>query len=200
MSSYGQCHLPTPWGTANTVDEEAEGILFASTPSHGGFFVIKERLKEIQPALRNLGIHRDGGAWFEEDVLWAVVAVTWPDIFSASALTIAHETLKNCHPLEYEVAFNVTLDLSESRVKRQMALNQAHKDDLIVVCAWGDWDEHTPIGMVRVLAYRGGRLENGNYPDDQEPRHFLVPSDEYRAGKTEIGFIVNTEKHQETLL
>ena len=64
-----------------------------------------------------------------------------------------------------------------------------HQDQLIVVCAWGDWHEEVPEGMVGVAAVLGGRTGN-SIPEGQE-RYHLVPKAEYTSGF----FVVDPARH-----
>jgi hypothetical protein len=49
----------TPWGTADSVEDVAPGIVFASTPGHGGFKLSPERNAVVPDPLRN------GNGWYE---------------------------------------------------------------------------------------------------------------------------------------
>jgi len=71
-----------------------------------------------------------------------------------------------------------------------------HDDQLIVVCAWGDWHKDVPKGMVGVAACYGGRKQ-GQYASEQ--KYYLVPQSEYdqRDLKGHIGFIVDPARHSE---
>lgn len=76
MSEYGdKMKRGTPWGTPDSCREIASGIIFYSTPSHGGFWLSTERRNEIHPVLRK----QDG--WYEEDAEWSKVVLGFPDIF-----------------------------------------------------------------------------------------------------------------------
>ena len=52
---------PTPWGTAQTVDRLADGIVSVTTAGHGGVHLSPARLREMRESERT----RDG--WYEED-------------------------------------------------------------------------------------------------------------------------------------
>ena len=82
----------TPWGTADDVHAFAEGIAFVSTPSHGGYYVSPALNARIPAVLRNRQFAKSalgGGGWYEEDIEWASVALTYPDVFPSRALFYA---------------------------------------------------------------------------------------------------------------
>ena len=81
--------IRTPWGNAQTAHVHAEGIIFYSTASHGGFLLAHVRNALIHPTWRN----PDG--WYEEDCEASKVIVTFPSLFSEKAVEAAHQTLKN---------------------------------------------------------------------------------------------------------
>ncbi len=91
--------VPThsPWGAVQTSRVYAEGIVFVSTASHGGFFLDAERNKAV-PAERQ-AITWNGGqgraGWYEEDVDWCLVALAYPDHFDAKSVDAARSTFEN---------------------------------------------------------------------------------------------------------
>jgi hypothetical protein len=72
----------TPWGHADQVTEKARGIVFYSTPSHGGFHLDRERQAAIQRAMPDFKPFT-GAPWYEEDCDAAVVAAFFHEAFSA---------------------------------------------------------------------------------------------------------------------
>lgn len=176
----------SPWGKVDHVDTVAPGIWFAGTPGHGGYKLDAKRNKEVPTALR-----RKGG-WYEEDLWWAAVAVTFP-VFFEGKVAGAHETLKNWYPDQYEAAYGVKLELSESRELRNRAEYVAVKTKLLSYCAFGDWHAKVPTGKVGVLARVGGR----EGPKENNPeRWFLVPKEEYENSSSN-NFVVDPERHEE---
>ena len=76
----------TPWGAPDHITVFGPGVVFYSTPSHGGFKVI-DGLNDAMPAeLRNA----DG--WYEEDSEAAKVALAFPHLFSARERATAQRT------------------------------------------------------------------------------------------------------------
>lgn len=65
----------TPWGKADDKDVIADGIVFYSTPSHGGFKVNTKQNQAIPEAFRNA----DG--WYEEDCEALKVIYSFPWLF-----------------------------------------------------------------------------------------------------------------------
>jgi len=78
--SWGEVTLrpshPTPWGSAQQVEQQAPGIVFVSTASHGGYKLSPERQRAVPAALR-----RPNG-WYEEDCEAYIVHRTFPDVFA----------------------------------------------------------------------------------------------------------------------
>ncbi len=79
--------METPWGQADNVRILDDGLLFCSTPSHGGFHLDAERNALIQEGWRN----EDG--WYEEDCEWAKVAVSFPQCFDDQDLEAANKVI-----------------------------------------------------------------------------------------------------------
>jgi len=67
----------TPWGRSQGGTLYAEGVVAHSAAGHGGFRLSAERNSKVLPMLR------DEGGWYEEDACWAIVAITFPDLFTA---------------------------------------------------------------------------------------------------------------------
>lgn len=89
----------TPWGTCDACDEEAPGITFVTTTSHGGYFLDDDRQAKVRalfPALAD-----EDGSWYEEDCMWAVVALVFHEIIKqeqmiAEAVETATGTFRMC--------------------------------------------------------------------------------------------------------
>jgi hypothetical protein len=84
--------------------------------------------------------------------------------------------------------FGVVLEPGQSHVKDERRFYQEHKNDFIVIAAWGDWARFVPAGMVGVCAKRGGRA-NANGPE----KWFLVPDAEYT---NVLYFVIDEARHQ----
>jgi hypothetical protein len=87
--------VPThcPWGKVEFPAEIAPGIWTLSTPSHGGIVVSAERRAAMPAQLRDFQTFA-GGNWYEEDCDWCVVALAFPEYFSADVLDAARLTYK----------------------------------------------------------------------------------------------------------
>ncbi len=83
----------TPGGAIHGDGHEVgPGIWSVSTSSHGGFWLAPQRITVI--LVRMPGFEPFAGfPWFEEDVDWAVVAITFPEFFSDEQLRAAYITL-----------------------------------------------------------------------------------------------------------
>ena len=153
----------TPWGQSDYSRKIACGIISYSTPRHGGIHVSPDRLKTMPDYLRN-----DSG-WYEEDCEWCKVAIAFPEYFQKE-IESAKETLKHWLPDEYERHFNVKLQPGESHTRDEQLFNIANVNNYIVTCAWGDWKEDIPKGMVGVAAHK---------QSDDTIKYFLVDESRY---------------------
>ena len=86
--------LPTPWGRADRVEAVGDaGIVSVSTPSHGGYFVPFRLLAHVPMPWQEYAEKWSGSPnWYEEDLAWAAVALSFPNLFSTAALEHARET------------------------------------------------------------------------------------------------------------
>lgn len=84
----------TPWGASDHESVKAEGIIWYSTPSHGGFWLNAERRKLFSEALPDFRPWA-GAGWFEEDCDAAVIAIVFPDVFSAGEIYDAIRTARS---------------------------------------------------------------------------------------------------------
>jgi hypothetical protein len=74
----------TPWGQSDSIEYYgADGLLFASTPSHGGFYVPNKLIGRI-PLLQQGYACRWSGSrhWFEEDCAAIAVLLAFPEYFA----------------------------------------------------------------------------------------------------------------------
>ena len=83
-------HGFTPWGPADHVEQKADGIWFASTPSHGGIWIAPERLAIMPAKYKTCSLTNN--QWFEEDCAWCAVALTFPEAFSGDEIARAGRT------------------------------------------------------------------------------------------------------------
>jgi hypothetical protein len=169
----------TPWGPSQGATIYAEGIIAHTTAGHGGFKLSPERNAMVHSSLR-----ADDG-WYEEDVCWAGVAITFPDLFSSYERRCAERTLKESFPDAWEVISGTVLQPGESHEKDRRAFETDHAGDWIVTSAITS--SHS-VGFVEVVATRGGRRDGS-----ASERRFLVPSDEYDIGR--FGFVVDEARH-----
>lgn len=171
----------TPWGPSQGATVYAKGITCHSTAGHGGFHLTAERNRKVYPSLRaNRG-------WYEEDECWAIVAITFPHLFTSFERRCAESTMKDSWPDEWQAITGIVLQPGESRRKDERAFLDEHADDWLVQSAILS-DQHP--GFTEVIATKGGRCENG-----AERRRFLIPSSEYRMCR--FGFVVDPERYAE---
>lgn len=91
------CQLPravaqTPWGFAESETYYGRGLVFYSTPSHGGFHVAPWLLKNMPEPYRSHTPFCGQPGWYEEDCDWAVVALAFPQFFTQEELESARRT------------------------------------------------------------------------------------------------------------
>jgi hypothetical protein len=133
----------------------------------------------VHPTLRAVG------RWYEEDQCWAIVAFTFPHLFTALERRHAERTIKESWPDVWEAIFGTILGPGESRMKDQRAFESEHATDRIVVSAITS-DQET--GFVECIAKPGGKQGAGI-----EERRFLVPTDEYHISG--FGFVIDPDRH-----
>ena len=89
----------SPWGRIDDCERVADGLYSVSTPSHGGYWVSRERVALMDPQYRDrktfVGGDGIGGKWYEEDCDWAMVCICFPHLFPADALAAAEVTARH---------------------------------------------------------------------------------------------------------
>lgn len=178
VEEYSRAH--TPWGASQGATVYAEGVTLHSTSGHGGIKLSAARNRKVHPMLRSKG------GWYEEDAEWAIVAITFPHLFTAFERRCAERTVKDSWPDAWEAIFGTILLPGESHEKDRRAFEAAHVQDWIVASAITS--KHEP-GFVEVVATLGGKRGPGT-----EERRFLVPSEEYGVGR--FCFVVDEARHQ----
>ena len=168
----------TPWGQSQGGTIYAEGVVSHSTAGHGGFKLSAERNRKVHTLLRA------PGGWYEEDECWAIVAITFPQLFTSLERRYAEQTVKDSWPDAWEEISGITLVVGESRKRDKRAFQAMHAADWVVVSAI---TAEQP-GFVECIATLGGQ-----YGDDVEKRRFLVPSTEYSIGR--FGFVIDPDRH-----
>ena len=169
----------TPWGPSQGGTVYDEGITSLSTAGHGGFKLSADRNRKVHPMLR-LAV-----GWYEEDECWAIVAFTFPQLFTALERRHAERTIKDSWPDAWEAISGAILAPGESRTKDQRAFEAAHAKDWIVVSAITSEQQQ---GSVECIATPGGKRGLGT-----EERRFLVPASEYDIGR--FGFVIDPDRH-----
>jgi hypothetical protein len=170
----------TPWGGSQLATVYAEGVVAHMTSGHGGFHLSAERNAMVHPELRK------EPPWYEEDAEWAIVAISFPDLFTTYERAEADKTIRNSWPDAWEALYGRSLLDGESWAKDRMAFDQCHVTDWVVTSAIRS--DHHP-GMTEVVAVLGGDRTRA-----REERRFLVPSDEY-AERGRFGFVIDPGRH-----
>lgn len=174
----GTTRARTPWGPSQLSEVYADGIVFHSTASHGGFRVSKAQAATMPEALRV------EGGWFEEDEAWAMVAAAFPHLFTAYERRHADRTLKNGYPDAWEAVYGRPLEPGESFVRDRQRFEAEHANDWIVISACSSEDHPE---MYCCSATRGGKR---NW---DAARDFLVPKADYHYAK--FGFVIDEQRH-----
>ncbi|MEF0865062.1 hypothetical protein QDX27_14895 [Rhizobium sp. BR 318] len=169
----------TPWGASQSATVYADGIVSHTTAGHGGFQLSSARNARVHPMLR-----ADGG-WYEEDAAWAVVALTFPDLFTAYERKCSDKTIRDSWPDVWEAISGRPLAPGECYEKDARAFARQHAGDWIVISALRS--DHN-AGMTEVIATIGGKRG-----ERVKERRFLVPSDEYAIGR--FGFVIDEARH-----
>ncbi|EHH03531.1 hypothetical protein ATCR1_20610 [Agrobacterium tumefaciens CCNWGS0286] len=172
----------TPWSGSQMAVIYAEGVIAHMTAGHGGFYLSADRNRKIHPILRK------DTPWYEEDCEWAIVAVTFPDLFTAYERSMAEKTIRNSWPDAWEMIHGCVLAEGESCAKDRRAFDQRHSNDFVVTSAILS-DQHA--GMTEVVAIVNGDRKPGN-----RWCRFLVPSEEY-AERGRFGFVIDHARHVE---
>ena len=169
----------TPWGVAQQSLQFAEGVVSHSTASHGGFHLSIERNSLVHEQFRI------PSGWYEEDCDWAIVAYTFPDLFTGWEAIHAEKTLKAWLPTAWEAVTGQILAPGESRKKDEESFYSAHQADWLVISAVTSTQYP---GMVECHAQRGGRRGGGL------TQLYLVPGAEY--SNRGFAFIIDPIRHE----
>lgn len=170
--------IATPWGMAQSGEIYADGVVFHSTASHGGFKLDRSRNAAMP------GVLRVAGGWYEEDCEWAKVAIGFPDLFTDHERRHADRTLRNYFPECWEAVHGRPLAPGESFTNDRRLFREVHSRDWVVVSAI---TSKIRPGFVECAATLRGDGEASLR------RRFLVPGDEYRAGPH--GFVIDEAQH-----
>ena len=202
-------HTTSPWGQPQDVENIAEGIDWISTASHGGYILSPERFAEMPEALRS-------GLWageraFEEDCDWCRVQLAFSEEMLAYERRThgddagakrylehnkqAEQTLRVWSWRIWEAYFGRELQPGESSGKDHELFLEAHKEDWLVTCAWGDCFEFVPAGFVKVKAVKGGRTLDGRIRT--EGKFFMVTNSEYENNRPCGEFVIDLARHPE---
>ncbi|MBB4103105.1 DUF7007 domain-containing protein [Allorhizobium borbori] len=172
----------TPWGGSQMAVIYADGVVAHSTAGHGGLHLSPARNAKVHPLLRK------DSPWYEEDCEWAIVALSFPELFTGYERSTAEKTIRNTWPDEWEAIHGSKLADGESWARDRRTFDERHSADHVVVSAIFS-DQHPE--MTEVVAVVGGDRRSGD-----DGRRFLVPSIEY-AGRGRFGFVIDPVRHAE---
>ena len=172
-------HANTPWGVSQGATVYSDGVVVHSTAGHGGFHLDAAHNAKVHPALRE----PDG--WYEEDCAWAAVAQAFPELFTEYEWRCADRTIPDWYPDAWEAIHGRPLRPGESHKKDRRDSERDHAIRWVVISAIRS--DHHP-GMTECVDTLGGDRRAA------EQRRYLVPSDEYDAGR--FGFVINEARHR----
>lgn len=176
--------ISSPWGQVQQATLVTPGVWRVSTASHGGLMV-ERTLNACIPEP-----WREADGCYEEDEAWCLpwsflrlpVPAHWKGIDYATS------TLRDDYPDAYEQLHQVKLLPGDSRSRDQQAFHDAHRGELQVTCAFGDWKAGVPRGMVGVIACPAG--QEATAEQRTQTRYFLVETAVYqerrRAGRFRV--------------
>ena len=151
-----QSMASTPWGPSQGATVYVDGVVFHSTAGHGSFLLSPERNRKVHPRLR-----LNGGSYVEDEA-WAIVAFSFPHLFTGFECRVAERTMKDSYPDAWEAITGDVLGPGESRKKDERAFFEKHADDLIVVSAiLCDHNPASPRSSPRRVANAGPTPRNG---------------------------------------
>jgi len=86
----------SPWGPVQHTERVADGIVFVSTASHGGFVLSPKRLMEMRARFKRNPYGRS--RYFEEDCRAALVVIAFPELFRADQVDRAQACARVHYP------------------------------------------------------------------------------------------------------
>ena len=172
----------TPWESGQQVKTVARGVAEVGTASHGGMRVSRGlATRRMKPEILACAIERSGYFWFEEDCAYALVVLSMPELFEAKMVESAKASAKTWNPDEYTVLTGEPVVVEESYTLQRRAFEAETKDKFVVRCAWGDWEDDVPKGMVKVFSRRDS---------DGAERYGLVNAVDYNTRRSKFGYVL----------
>lgn len=90
-----QVQNDSPWGQVRNIEYIADGIIFVSTDSHGGYYLSPSLNCRISPAFQSATFCQNGQrGWYEEDFDWVFVVYSLPEYFDSTKLIKATNLLR----------------------------------------------------------------------------------------------------------
>ena len=184
MTAFARTDCPhtSPWGPIQHCREYGPGVWSVSTAGHGGFMLSPARNAAVHPSIR------DDRGHYEEDCAWAVVAFTFPDLFTEEHQGFAKASMINWYPDQFEAITGDQILSGCSSKRNQQEFDRANAGRWISGSAFGSWASFVQPGEVGVCASRtlpGGKVESA---------WFIIPEDEYEA-RDRYGFVIDPARH-----
>ena len=181
----------SPWGTVESANPVAPGLVIVDTGSHAGVKLSPERNAALPAPLRN----RSG--WYEEDSERFI-----PEAFHAEAYTkvrwgtgqtrtaedirtAALEHLRDRYPDQYEKATGETILPGQSRERDEQLWKKAHENDFVFAGSATSVTEPDHVIITGRVAATGGTAD------------FLVPRSEYKDIIDRSTFVIDPSKYRQ---
>lgn len=154
--------MNSPWGHVDHQERLAEGVLWVSTPSHGGVRIDTEVVALSEAAKKRGMWHYETAPrylWFEEDCQYAIAIFelpqTWPKLFREMDEDARAHLLKTLSSWEADYLLERGIEPDPEGFKYWLAMKdtderRARKDPDLIVAVFGEWDTKRP-GVVRVI-------------------------------------------------
>lgn len=95
-ASIKQQPKTTPWGVSECAEHIRDGIILHRTATHGGYELSAAVIAAMPLEITCIRPWA-GGGWYEEDCDWALICLTFPEMFSAKACAAAINTVRWCY-------------------------------------------------------------------------------------------------------
>ena len=172
--------MQTPWGQSDKQYNTAiEGIIWYTTPSHGGVHVKEALNAQVPASCRSLN------GWYEEDCEWSIPALVFPAAFDHdNEQDNAKRVAKNFYPDAYTAITGKPVTIEESRALREREFKRVNADNWVVISAQRSLKYH---GFFECFATKAGERHQKAY--DQGKR-WLVDAERY-ATRGNHGYVIN---------
>lgn len=169
----------TPWGLSDRAEILADGITWYSTPSHGGYHLSPERMRQLRAKFPEYKLFA-GAPWFEEDCDCVLVHLAFPELYDRQniglSIQAARHFLKTFGMTWAEIVRHIDQDPELSAIEREFKeLAKTHWQNGGGGSIPRDFPEQYRRGW-RIQLRRGAELRNLIAPDYPD-RDFYTDAD-----------------------